>query len=324
MEEQIVDDFIGQTSKDGKLKVIGVAGRYGSHLKYKVTCEICTPDTELFPDGYFTITKGHFLNDRKPCGCSESPKWTKEQVLINAKREGDKKCFIVHGFAEPFKGRDTKLDCECKIDGCKWNPPAGSVITCGKGCPDCGKRSRISKRTLPEDTALKSCIDICKQEGYTPVGFVDGYTNARNSYFHYICPKHGPHSIVYYSFVNRGSRCPSCAESGYDRNKPGRVYLTKWNNDNVSFLKFGITNFELNKRIKKQKGTSDLNHKVIFDFYFEDGNIPPLIESKIKQNFKAGFVDKTVFPDGFTETLSIDDLESVSIFMINQTSLMEV
>lgn len=80
------EDFIGWKSQDGKLEVIGVAGKQGSNATFKVTCTECSKDTELFPDGYFVSTKCDLIRGRKPCGCSKTPKWNGWQFLILAKR----------------------------------------------------------------------------------------------------------------------------------------------------------------------------------------------------------------------------------------------
>lgn len=112
------DDFIGWKSEDGKLEVIGIAGKdkWGGSL-FKVTCSECSKDPELFPDGYFVSLKGELVRGQKPCGCSKSPKWYDWQFLILARRAGEKKDFIIHGFAEPFKNVHTKLNLECLKDG---------------------------------------------------------------------------------------------------------------------------------------------------------------------------------------------------------------
>ncbi|AFN39330.1 endonuclease [Aeromonas phage CC2] len=50
---------------------------------------------------------------------------------------------------------------------------------------------------------------LCEEMGYGFIWFPDGYKN-KNSKFEYICPVHGKQLVSYNSFVNTGSRCPSC------------------------------------------------------------------------------------------------------------------
>lgn len=131
------EDFVGWKSEDGKLEVIGIAGKQGTNTLFKVTCIECSKDRELFPDGYFICRKGHLVKGQKPCGCSNSPRWFGWQYLIIARRAGEKKNFIVHGFAEEFKNQNTKLNLECLKDGHKWTASIDNVINNGRGCPRC-------------------------------------------------------------------------------------------------------------------------------------------------------------------------------------------
>ena len=61
------EDFIGWKSPDGKLEVIGIAGKQGYISTFKVICTECSKDKELFPDGYFvhpleTVSSVDFFN----------------------------------------------------------------------------------------------------------------------------------------------------------------------------------------------------------------------------------------------------------------------
>lgn len=128
--------FIGWKSQDGKLEVIGIAGKQGSAATFKVTCTECSKDKELFPDGYFISTKGNLKNGKKPCNCSKKLKWKDWQYLILARRAA-KGRFIVHGFVEEFKNQKTKLNLECLKDGYKWTASIHNIINNGIGCSKC-------------------------------------------------------------------------------------------------------------------------------------------------------------------------------------------
>ena len=168
------EDFIGWKSPDGKLEVIGIAERSPKNNKYYVTCTECSKDKELFPDGYFVSTKAHLKSGRKPCGCSNFPKWYDWHYLILARRAG-KDRFIVHGFAEEFKNAHTKLNLECLKDGHKWVARIQKIINAGTGCPKCKGVNSAEQKKTPEHTALQKCIDICEEMDYGVIGFVDGY-----------------------------------------------------------------------------------------------------------------------------------------------------
>ena len=64
MKQQKAEDFIGWKSPDGKLEVVGIAGKQGKITTFKVTCTECSKDKALFPDGYFISTKGNLVSGK--------------------------------------------------------------------------------------------------------------------------------------------------------------------------------------------------------------------------------------------------------------------
>lgn len=304
------DDFIGWKSSDGKLEVIGVFEHTkGKPVKFKVTCNECSKDPELFPDGYFVSTKAHLKSGRRPCGCAFNPRWEGWQYLTLARRIGEKGGFIIHGFAEEFKNSNTKLNLECLKDGHKWIASIQKIINAGTGCPKCKGVKVSGQKKTPEHTALQKCIDICKEMDYDSIGFVDGYKNANKTRFEYVCKIHGRQNVCYRDFVNYGNRCNGCAEYGYSTSKQGTFYVYRWTKDEHSFIKFGITNQKELARIKKQKRETKYNYKRVWSATFEDGYIPLYVENYIKNSgVEIGVMSKEEFPDGFTETINISSL----------------
>ena len=254
------EDFIGWKSPDGKLEVIGIAGKQGTNTIFKVTCTECSKDPELFPDGYFVSPKQHLANGTKPCGCSKKPKWYDWQFLILAHRAA-KDRFIVHGFAEEFKNSYTKLNLECLKDGHKWTASIHNVINGGRGCPKC---SGVYRPT--EQEALQKCIDICKEMDYDIIGFPCGYKNQK-SRFEYICKIHGKQNVSYNKFVNSGNRCIGCAKDlgngngYYPERKDETDFLYVLNFDN-KFIKVGRS-FDVDERIKGLRTASKTPKKNI-------------------------------------------------------------
>lgn len=312
------EDFIGWKSPDGNLEVIGIHGRQGTNYTFKVVCKICSQDPELFPLGYFVSRKEHLCNGSKPCGCSKKTEWDKEQFFILAKRAGSEKGFIVHGFAEEFHGQTTKLDCECLIDGNKWTPSLTQLIYLKQGCPECAIETIRQARVTPEQEALALCIAFCNKHKYKPIGFVGQYQGIAKTRFEYECPEHGKHDAFIYNIM-KGTKCPSCAVSGYNPNKAGSFYIVKWTKENHSFIKFGITNRKVLSRIKDQMGKTNYKHEILFQKTWKDGYIPLNIEKTIKNSnlFKLGVVDSVDFKDGFTETIEIQYLSELNYYIEN-------
>lgn len=202
--KQKPEDFIGETFNDGKLKVIGIAGKQNKITMFKVTCEVCLQDPELFPLGYFISEKGSLVKGRLPCGCAENPQWEEYQYLIRVHRESNNRSIKVHGINGSFIGNKTRLDCECLIDGHKWTPTIDQFLSAKQGCPKCGGSLKLT-----EQEALDKCKVICHEMGYESIGFSDGFKNNK-SFFYYNCPKHGEKRVKFNSFVTAGHRCGEC------------------------------------------------------------------------------------------------------------------
>ena len=305
----VKDNFIGWISDDGLLEVVGIAdevGKYGRKL-YKVTCKICEQDPELFPEGYFVTYKHSLLDGSKPCGCSKYPKWNEQAYKVKLERFMKGKSFIIHGFIGDFVGKNTRVSCECLIDKHRWTPKLKQILTMGQGCPKCHKNAKPT-----EKEALDKCKTICDEMNYEIIGFPNGYKN-KNSKFEYICNIHGKQTVGYQPFVNQGNRCPSCANYGYSTSKQGSFYIVKWTKDNHGFIKFGITNREIEVRIEEQSKNTHYTYEIIFQSTWEDGHIALNIENHIKSSkfYNRGIIDKCEFEDGFTETLVLEDLDNL-------------
>ncbi len=261
------EDFIGWKSPDGKLEVIGIAGKQGTSVLFKVTCTECSKDHAVYPDGCFISTKGNLKKGRKPCGCSKAPRRKDWQYLIFARRAGEKRGFIVHGFAEEFNGVETKLDLECLKDGHKWVANINNTINGGKGCPKCGVSSIKEKQKTPEYIAIQKCTDICKDMKYDVVGFPNKYGN-KDSRFEYICKIHGKQNVNYNNFVNKGSRCLGCARDKQKQLRNGNGYFPERKDEqdylyildfNGDFIKVGRS-FDIERRISELNRESGIKN----------------------------------------------------------------
>lgn len=312
------EDFIGWKSEDGLLEVIGIVGkdnRTQKNTTFKVTCMECSKDTELFPNGYFVSNKWDLKHRKKPCGCSKRPNWTKAQYLILARRVGEGR-FIVHGFAEEFHGKKTKLSIECLLDNHKWSPSIDNIINIGSGCPKCADNA---KRT-DEKEASDKCKAICKIEGYEPIGFVDGYKNQK-SIFDYKCPKHGNQNISYSHFINYGVRCRWCYKDRQKEEGNGNGYFPERKDEqdflyvldfDNKFIKVGRS-FDIDKRIKGLRTKSKVPIKKIHKlriFTATHQEIYDLEQTTIEELRERGFQHKLHW--------SSECFENNCLFMLNR------
>ena len=207
------ESFIGKTFNSGTLKVTGIIGstKYGNKI-YSVTCDICSQDKELFPDGHFTSTKRQLEQGQIPCGCSKCPHYTKDQFFVLVKREGMLRNFTVESMNGEYKNTQTKLNLKCKIDNNEWITNINSILYKKSGCPECNSEKLRNKYKTSEEVAIEKCKQICEIMNYTFIRFIMGYKNSK-SRFEYVCPKHGVQESCYTDFVHCNNMCNSC---GYD------------------------------------------------------------------------------------------------------------
>lgn len=265
-KRQKAEDFIGWKSPDGKLEVVGIAGKQGNSTTFKVTCTKCSQDQELFPDGYFVSHKGCLVRGTKPCGCAFNPKWKPWQYLILARRAGEGR-FVVHGFAEEVKNQKTKLNLECLKDGYKWAASIQSVINNGSGCPSCAGQYKPT-----EKEALQKCVEICDEMNYEAVGFLGGYNGAHKTRFEYVCITHGKREVSYHGFVNKGRRCRGCWKdrqleivrdsgngNGYYAERKDETDFLYILNFNDEFIKVGRS-FDIKRRLSELQIKSGISN----------------------------------------------------------------
>ncbi|QDB74007.1 hypothetical protein [Aeromonas phage 4L372D] len=291
----------------------------GKQTTFKVTCTECSKDRELFPDGYFVSTKYHLKEGKKPCGCAKNHRWKSWQYLLRISRNLNGKDVQVCGFTENYKGKSTKIKLLCNIDKHTWITRADNVLNRSSGCPKCKYRELADRLKTKETVALERCVKICKTENYVPIGFVDGYKSAPSARFQYECPTHGVQTVRYIDFISKESRCPSCASHGYRPNKAGSFYIVKWSKDSHNFIKFGITNLKVKKRIEEQASKTHFNYEILYIKTWKDGRIAQYVESFIKRSksLMRGVVLPEIFQDGFTETIEEKDLEILEDLFIS-------
>lgn len=117
-------------------------------------------------------------------------------------------------------------------------------------------------------------------------------------------------TTIYDSFINHPRGCPSCATYGFSQNKDGFFYIMKiHSSNNIIAYKMGITN-NLELRISQLKRAC----KYEIDLFYvikKSGTEIFNIESKLKKNISCNYLSSDIITDGYTETFSIDLIETV-------------
>lgn len=304
------DDFIG--SKFGDLEQLTVIGWFGelacTNKKYTVECSICKQDPELFGDGRFLITKNKVYSGRIPCGCSKSPKLTKEQYKVLCRRKANELGFEFLSFSGNWNGQKTKMNMFCENHGCWSTTSISSLLHRGNGCTECGDiRTREAKKN-DDDVVIERFLNTGafhpetkfwrssreSVEGSHPYWFVD-------------CPACGEVVESKLTHLYKGSLPCLCGS-----NKQKISYIVQFSKDGEKFLKFGISS-NLKKRLRNLKRSvgSAKFEKLLRVFEYKDKNSCWKSETECLQNLECGIVGKDVLSSGYTETTSIENLNKI-------------
>ncbi|ASU00506.1 hypothetical protein [Aeromonas phage AS-zj] len=303
------DEFIGstfKTPKGGVLTVGEVVDVSKSRNKiYSVNCSLCSPDIEMYPLG-FRSTKGNLNSGQIPCGCSPTSRKTPEQAKLLVYRifEKEEKYKFVEYVGE-YKNASSKFRYECLEHGIQTTS-YNNFVNNSRRCNDCGHVNLGIKRR--ESNPEQVVDEICSEREYKFVGFEGGTYLNQNTYVLYECHIHGIQKTSF-SHFKHGVGCPSCSGYGYDKSKSGWFYIFEYTKDNDTVYKYGITNRDPDIRSKEHiKGIHNVVSNCVLVKQFEDGNLPLIIESKIKAKYNG--VCDWLF-SGNTETVTKDNLNDI-------------
>lgn len=213
----VEDDFIGKTfGEDGQIIVLGWFGeKSDSNKKYTVECSVCKEDSELFGDGRFLITKNKLILGRLPCGCSKSPKWTKEQNEVRLIRLCKESNFKFLGWYGEYIGVDSRILVSCPIHG-TLEPKRLNDFLAGRRCIEC-RRDTVRQTLLTDNQAV---VDLFFSTGafHPDTKFWRSdrlqphsrYREGYKPYWNVICGGCGEQSETLYSTLKNGGASCGC------------------------------------------------------------------------------------------------------------------
>lgn len=241
-----------------------------------------------------------------PCLCGKGAGfrgWTKElrevrQILPLCKENN----LTFLGWVDSYKNSVSRIKVMCSKHK-PWDTRLNNFIN-GFGCPYCADEKPPSN---------KNPSDIIISKGYSVHGDLYRYDN-----FVYKCSR-TPSDIFctrcnstfkqsYDNHINKRKGCPECKGRGYNKNLAGYFYIQSLDD---TYIKFGITNIGAQYRMQEQSSKSIFEHKILYEWYFEDGNIPDKMERTVKDNFTCKVCSKEDMPSGYTETCRIEELPSI-------------
>lgn len=260
---------------------------------YIVECSVCSLDNGLWPYGSIIIRRDHLINRITPCGCSNSPRWTFEQMKIRAERSLICKGHSLLKITKRVPFSESITTCNCSLHGV-WETRLVNLINKQRGCPTCGGSLKRSEQNAVE-TVKKKCSD----KGYDFIKFTKGYVN-KNSRMIVLCRTHGEWSTTFNNFVNNNRCCSDCSISGFRNHNVGYLYHLRSKCGN--FSKIGITN-NIKTRMYKLKPSTPFEFDLVDSVEFEKGSHARLIEKSLHECFTSAGLKGF---DGCTEWFNSD------------------
>ncbi|QOC55514.1 hypothetical protein JEP8_086 [Escherichia phage JEP8] len=280
----------------------GIVGEWkGSRTRLNLVCNEkhnYTPSIAVFQQGRrCPKCKALKLRERKLIPKEEyfeklAPIFIKENITCN-------------GIVGEWKGNVTKLDLVC-CEGHNFTPIISSFQN-GTRCPKCANNYALSKEEY-----LERLKPIFEKENIIFNGFI-GEWNGVSTKLNLVCSEGHEFTPTITNF-QKGTRCPKCAQYGYNTLKKGVLYIQKLIKEKIFVgVKFGITNRTTKERIGGQSRLSKFNHEIFYELTLQDGQKILDLENKIKEAMKGktSYISKEDMPDGYTETVAPSELSTI-------------
>jgi hypothetical protein len=205
----------------------------------------------------------------------------------------------------PYPGANEPWLCAC--DRCnKEVTPRYSDIRKGQGgCSVCGKGA---------DLAIVS--EVMARADLKPL---ESYPGNR---YPWLCRHNKCGRVVtprYDTIQQGGGGCPFCASYEYKSNKPGRVYLIRFDN-HPDFPRGVIKVGAAGSKTRRLKQWQQLGWTLLEVFHFDDGEVPPKVERAVLKWLHDDLGLKSCLSAadlgglrGYTETISVADLTQAGV-----------
>lgn len=313
-EAVVVHSINKECDKRGDVKFIEFIGGYKTTKTRNLKCEC------LLGHGEYITNRDKFMQGQGCPACGVSRRSIKNTMSYEtAIAMIDDVCnstgtlqFLM--FVGGYKGStEENLMMRCTLHDDEFKTSVNRLCNYGQGCPVCGIKRRAESHRLTETEAINNVSRECARSAkYKNPVFVGGYINSQTRNLRIDCCGCEEAFMSTYSSFMSGVGCPQCISCGFNRSKPGYVYIQKITGE-VNVGKIGITNKTPEERMRQHARSSTLNHELIFSKFINDGNkvweIERLVKSTLKD--KMRFVPRELMEDGHTETFPIELLTPV-------------
>ena len=175
---------------------------------------------------------------------------------------------------------------------------------------DKGHRHQISWDAFQRGQQCAICAGKIVTHGDVKAAFdTRGYTllsqyEDSKSPLRFVCDR-GHYSQISWGSFRRGSRCRNCCPGGYEQCFPGVIYYVRFDPPgDAPIYKIGITNHSVARRFKDEKTP----YVVLWQQLYEDGSVPPQLESAFLRKHKKCRYTGSVLASGNTECFTRDVL----------------
>ena len=225
-----------------------------------------------------------------------------------------------------YAGRDSRnkhqFACECDCGNwCLVTSVNLNETTVGCGCLQQSKwrQASIDMRKISVEDTEKW---ILENTPYLPI--CDNQSGTRSRWTFY-CKDHGVFSANLNLLKRDRVGCPVCRPgNGFKTRFKGTLYIHRVYKDGECLgLKFGITNSKVERRrynIEFNSGNT-VTLETIFSYENKDGRLIRNLETSIKKEFQTKVISKDILPDGYTETLSLEDESKIISWLEFATSI---
>lgn len=195
---------------------------------------------------------------------------------------------------QPYSGSNIKILHRHVPCGHEWEVTPSQLMTYPGTCPLCYESTRGARQTHDSD-----CYDAALIAAGAEYLRLEPYVSSKTKILHRHVPCGYERLVVPSSILSRPVSCPECAKHGFDPTSAGHLYLL---NVGGTCLKYGITS-DVNRRLSELRRLSPKLITVIRSWQFDLGSTARDIELLIKVKFGGAYIDQSVLPDGWTETL---------------------
>ncbi|AUR84687.1 hypothetical protein NVP1063O_020 [Vibrio phage 1.063.O._10N.261.45.C7] len=304
LTEAIIKERVNLIEHDKNVKLLGLEDFKGCRTKLILKCNVCS----------FTYSTVRYMDFERSKGCTKCTNKRKSLELKDNLSSFVEKSRIRHGNLfnyDDVEYVDSKTPVSIFCINCNehFNQAPSNHLN-GQGCRCCANIKLRLMRLTPFSDFLQRAEKVHKGL-YSYSG--ESFKGIREL-VEITCQVHGKFSQLSYSHL-RGSGCPLCATSGFDRNKPANLYVVVWSNGMDNFIKVGITNNKVEDRVKMQSIYTKYTPEKITSVPNKDGRLIYNLESEIKKKFPSGYMRKEDFPDGYTETFPYSCYRDIMAFI---------